>query len=141
MDTNEHEFGRREKALLTPDEEILHKAEVFLIVGAAMAVLNELGHGLDEKPYENALVVEFGLRRIVFQQQPSFQISYKGHHVGLYIPDLVVFGLVVVDAKVIERISDHERGRMLNYLKITRLRVGVILNFAKPKLEWERIVF
>ena len=42
---------------------------------------------------------------------------------------------------MIERISDHERGRMLNYLKITRLRVGVILNFAKPKLEWERIVF
>jgi GxxExxY protein len=69
-----------------------------------------------------------------------FRISYKGHHVGLYIPDLVVFGLVVVDAKVIERISDHERGRMLNYLKITGLRVGVILNFAKPKLEWERIV-
>ena len=140
MDTNEHEFGRRQKALLTPDEEILHKAEVFSIVGAAMAVLNELGHGLDEQPYENALVVEFGLRRIAFQQQPSFQISYKGHHVGLYIPDLVVFGLVVVDAKVIERISDHERGRMLNYLKITRLRVGVILNFAKPKLQWERIV-
>ena len=106
-----------------------------------IAVLNELGHGLDEKPYENALVVEFGLRRIAFQQQPSFQISYKGHYIGLYIPDLVVFGLVVVDAKVIERISDHERGRMLNYLKITGLRVGVILNFAKPKLEWERIVF
>ena len=74
MDTNEHEFGRREKALLTPDEEILHKAEVFSIVGAAMAVLNELGHGLDEKPYENALVVEFGLRRIAFQQGRKSEI-------------------------------------------------------------------
>src|SRR3954469_4487908 len=101
MDTKKQEWLGRQKTLLTPDEEVLHKAEVFSIVGAAMAVLNELGHGLHEKPYENALVVEFRIRGIRFEQQPSFQITYKGHQVGLYIPDLVAFGLVVVDAKVI----------------------------------------
>src|ERR1700722_16548379 len=108
MDTNKHEWRGRQKTLLSPEEAILHKSEVFAIVGAAIAVLNELGHGLDEKPYENSLVVEFGLRGIPFQPQPSFNITYKGRRVGLYIPDLVTFDLVVVDAKVIERITDHE---------------------------------
>lgn len=120
--------------------EMLLKDEVFAIVGAAMEVLNELGHGFHEKPYENALVVEFGLRAIPFQQQPPFDINYKGHQIGLYVPDLIAFNTVVVDAKVIERITDLERGQMLNYLKITGLRVGVVLNFSKPKLEWERLV-
>jgi GxxExxY protein len=65
---------------------------------------------------------------------------YKGHKVGLFIPDLIAFDSVVVDTKVIEQITDHERGLMLNYLRITKLRVGVIPNFKHPKLEWERIV-
>jgi len=56
------------------------------------------------------------------------------------VPDLIAFDSVVVDAKVIERITNVERGQMLNYLKITKLRVGVLLNFKNPKLEWERIV-
>jgi GxxExxY protein len=57
-----------------------------------------------------------------------------------FIPDLIAFDTVVVDTKVIDRITDHERGLMLNYLRITKLRVGVILNFKHAKLEWERIV-
>ena len=120
--------------------ELLLKDEVFQIVGAAMEVLNGLGHGLHEKPYENALVVEFGLRGIPFQQQPRFDVIYKTVKVSEYVPDLIAHGRVVVDAKVIERITDHERGQMLNYLRITRLPVGVILNFKRAKLEWERLV-
>ena len=57
-----------------------------------------------------------------------------------FIPDLIAFDTVVVDTKVIDRITDHERGLMLNYLRIRKLRVGVILNFKHTKLEWERIV-
>lgn len=119
---------------------LLLKEEVFNIVGAAMEVSNGLGHGLNEKPYENALVVEFKLRGILCQQQPNYEVLYKGHKVGLFIPDLVAYDAVIVDAKVIERITDIERGQMLNYLRITKLRVGVILNFKNPRLEWERIV-
>ena len=120
-------------------EVLLLKAEVFQIVGCAIEIVNTLVHGLLEKPNENALVVEFGLRKIPFRQQPSFDVLYKGHKIGVFVPDLVVFDSVVVDTKVIERITDHERGLMLNYLHITRLRVGVILNFKHRKLEWERI--
>ncbi len=126
MDTNKHE--------------LLFKDEVYQVVGCAMEVLNALGHGLLEKPYENALVIEFGLQGIPFQQQPRFEVVYKSVRVGEYIPDLIVFGQIVVDTKTIERITDLERGQMLNYLKITGLRIGLILNFKKPKLEWKRIV-
>ena len=109
-------------------------------MGSSIEVLNELGHGLHEKPYENALVVEFSLRDIAVEQQRQFDVLYKNEKVGLFIPDLIAFGKIVVDTKVIDRITDLERGQMLNYLKITKLRVGVLLNFKNPKLEWERIV-
>jgi GxxExxY protein len=119
---------------------LLLKEEVFQIVGCAIEVLNTLGHGIVEKPYENALVVEFGLRRIPFRQQPAFDVLYKAQRVGLFIPGLVAFDTIVIDTKVIDKITDHERGLMLNYLRITQLRVGLILNFKHRKLEWERIV-
>jgi len=96
--------------------------------------------GLIEKPYENALVIEFSLRNIPFRQQPTFDVRYKTHKIGLFVPDLIVFDSIVLDTKVIDRITDHERGLMLNYLRITGLRVGVIINFKHRKLEWERIV-
>ena len=121
------------------EEVLLLKTEVFQIVGCAIEVLNTIGHGLFEKPYENALVVEFGMRKIPFRQQPSFDVLYKNQKVGVFVPDMIAFDSVVVDTKVIERITDHERGLMLNYLRITGLRVGVIINFKHRKLEWERI--
>ena len=123
----------------TNTEKLLLKDEVFQVVGCAIEVLNTLGHGLVEKPYENALVIEFLLRKIPFKQQPSYDVLYKGHKIGLFVPDLIVFDALVVDTKVIDKITDHERGLMLNYLRITALRVGVILNFKHRKLEWERI--
>jgi GxxExxY protein len=119
---------------------LLFKREVFQIVGAAIEVQNQIGHGFHEKPYENALVVEFGIRNIPCQQQRNFPIEYKGHTIGGFIPDLIAFNTVIVDAKVIDHIADVERGQMLNYLRISKLRVGVILNFKHPRLEWERIV-
>jgi GxxExxY protein len=124
----------------TNSGKLLAKEQVFQIVGCAIEILNALGHGLVEKPYENALVVEFGRRNVPFRRQPLFDVLYKGHKVGLFIPDLIAFDAIVVDTKVIDRITDHERGLMLNYLRITNLRVGVILNFKHAKLEWERIV-
>jgi len=123
----------------TKSEKLLLKDEVFQVVGCAIEVLNALGHGLVEKPYENGLVIEFLLRKIPFQQQPPFDVVYKGQKIGIFVPDLIAFNSLVVDTKVIEKISDHERGLMLNYLRITGLRVSVIFNFKHSKLEWQRI--
>ena len=83
--------------------------------------------------------MEFGLREIPCEQQRTYEIMYKSVKVGEYIPDLIVFGKIVVDAKVIEKITDHEIGQVLNYLKITGLKDGLIVNFKHAKLEWKRI--
>ena len=122
------------------DSKLILKEEVYQVVRCAMEVLNGIGHGLHEKIYENALVVEFKLRGIAFDQQRRFEVLYKEVKVGEFIPDLITHAALVVDTKVIDRITDHERGRMVNYLRITKLRVGIILNFRHAKLEWERIV-
>jgi GxxExxY protein len=114
-------------------------AEVYSVINAAFEVLNELGHGFHEKPYENALTVELSSRGILCERQARFDVMYKGTKVGEYIPDLIAGG-IVVDPKVINAITDHERGRMINYLKITGSPVGLILNFRRAKLEWERII-
>jgi GxxExxY protein len=124
----------------TNGEKLLLKDEVFQVVACAIEVLNGVGYSLIEKPYENALVIEFSLRNIPFRQQPTFDVFYKSHKIGLFVPDLIVFDSIVLDTKVIDRITDHERGLMLNYLRITGLHVGVIVNFKHRKLEWERIV-
>ncbi|MDX8389972.1 MAG: GxxExxY protein [Mariprofundaceae bacterium] len=122
------------------NRELLLKEEAHRIVGCAMEILNVLGHGLLEKPYENALVVEFGLQGIPFRQQQRFDVEYKSIKVGEYIPDLLCFVKVGVDTNSVERITNHEIGQMMNYLKITDLRLGLLLNFKYAKLEWKRVV-
>lgn len=110
------------------------------IIGCAMDVLNTLGYGFLEKVYENALCVELGSRNIAYRQQPRYEVVYKNTCIGEYIPDLIVADTVVVDAKTIECITDHEMGQVLNYLKITGLCIGLILNFKHAKLQWKRVV-
>ena len=122
------------------ERSLILRAETEAVIGCAFEVLNELGHGLLEKPYENALVVEFGRRHIPCEQQRRYDVFYKTVKVGEYIPDLIAYGCVVLDAKVVERITDHELGQMLNYLKITGHPVGLILNFRRVKLEWKRVI-
>lgn len=94
---------------------LIHEQETRQIIGCAMEVLNTLGHGLLEKPYENAIAVEFGLRNIPYRQQARFDVAYKNTKVGEYVPDLIAFDRIVVDTKVIDLITNHEIGQMLNY--------------------------
>jgi GxxExxY protein len=122
------------------ERELVLKDEVYSIISCAFEVLNGIGHGLHEKPYENALAVEFTHRGIPFVQQPKFPICWRSMTVGEFIPDLIAYGGVIIDTKTIDYITPHERGQMLNYLRITGLAVGVIVNFKKAKLKWERIV-
>jgi GxxExxY protein len=120
--------------------ELILKDEVYAIVSCALEIINGLGHGLHEKPYENSLAVEFRHRGIPFIQQPRFPVVWREVLVGEFIPDLIAYEGIIVDTKTIDKITDIERGQMLNYLRITGLPVGLIINFKKPKLEWERIV-
>lgn len=122
------------------DADFSFKKETDVIIGCAFAVLNELGHGFHEKPYENALAIEFRHRGVPFEQQPRFPMLYRGEKISDFVPDLIAFGKIVIDTKTIDRVTDVEIGQMINYLKITELPVGLILNFKNPKLEFRRVV-
>ena len=122
------------------ESKLILRAETEKIIGFAFEVLNEVGHGLNEKIYENSLTVLFKQHGIAFDQQRRFSVVFRGVVVGEFAPDLIALGLVIVDLKVIDRITDHERGQMLNYLRITNLRVGLILNFKNARLEFERVI-
>jgi GxxExxY protein len=135
MDTDERPDLRR-----GGESKLILKEETQRIIGLSFEVLNEVGHGLHEKIYENALTVAFKQNGIAFDQQRRFPVTFRSVEVGEFVPDLIAFGTVIVDAKVIDRITDHERGQMLNYLRITKLRVGLIVNFKHARLEWERVV-
>ncbi len=110
------------------------------IIGAGMAVLNELKPGLDEKLYENALVIELRLRGHDLDQQRQFPVHYRGQLVGRLVPDLIVDGKVIVDPKVVTEFNDTHLAQMLGYLNITGLEVALLLNFKENRLKWKRVV-
>ena len=110
------------------------------IIGVAMEVLNHLKPGQDEKIYERALEVELGLRGIAVNRQQQFPITYKGHPIGTFIPDMIVGGLIIADPKVVTAFNETHLAQMLGYLAITRLDVALLLNFKYAKLEWKRVV-
>ena len=110
------------------------------IIGAAMAVLNELRPGLDEKLYENALLIELVARGHTVEQQRDYPVHYRGHFIGKLIPDLIVDGKVIADPKVVTAFNDTHIAQMLGYLNITGLEVALLLNFKNTKLDWKRVV-
>lgn len=117
-----------------------HHAITKSIIGAAMEVSTVLGPGLAEKTYENALVVECGLRGFEISQQERFVVKYKETDVGIFVPDLIVCRKIVVEVKTVEQFAARDLGQLLNYLKITGLEVGLLLNFKKRKLEFRRVI-
>ncbi len=123
------------------DRELLLKEEVFLIIGAAMEVSNILGCGFLEAVYQEALAVEFRERDIPFEEQKHIQIHYKGKELQKeYIADFVCFQQIILEIKAIRRISEIEEAQILNYLKATKMPVGLIINFGDSHLEWQRFV-
>ncbi len=119
---------------------MLHEEITRDIIGAAMAVLNELKPGLGEKLYENALVIELGTRGHTIEQQREYPVHYRGHFIGKLIPDLIVDSKVITDPKVVTAFNDTHVAQMLGYLNITGLQVALLLTFKESKLAWNRIV-
>lgn len=111
----------------------------FKINGCAMDVLNAIGHGFNEKIYENALALAFKKRDLQFSQQENFYIKFEDHVVGTFIPDFVVENKIIVELKTVDRLGNVEKGQVLNYLRASGLSLGIILNFKNPKLDWQRI--
>ena len=120
--------------------ELKHKELSEAIIGAAMKVLNTLRPGLDEKLYENALVIGLTKRGHQVEQQRRFSVHYEGHLVGTLIPDLLIDETAIVDTKVVSAFNDSHTAQMLGYLNITGYELALLLSFKSAKLNWKRIV-
>jgi len=122
--------------------ELILKDEVYQIVGAAMEVYWQLGRGFLEPVYQDALEIELARRGIPFESQERLFVRYKGLALkSKYIPDLILFDQIIAELKVLERLTTREEAQLLNYLKATGMRVGLLLNFgSRVRLEWKRYV-
>jgi GxxExxY protein len=135
-DTKEHEEEK------TMAGELLFKDEVYAVVGAAIEVHRELNCGFLESVYQEALEMELRDRQIKFTAQQPLRISYKGRLLEKnFVADLICFDCILVELKAMDRLSGKEEAQILNYLKATGLRVGLVINFGDPgRLDWKRFV-
>ncbi len=110
------------------------------VIGSAFEVANVLGAGFLEKVYERALLRELVLRGVSARPQISFPVCYKGQCVGEYVADLVIGEQLIVELKCVDRLGNEHLAQCINYLKASRLRVALLINFQRPKVEWKRVL-
>jgi GxxExxY protein len=122
------------------EEQYPHKELTRKIIGAAMEVHNTLGCGFLESVYEEALAVEFRLQEIEFERQKSLDVFYKGTKVKQFVCDFLVAGNVLVELKAIKELTAMETGQVLNYLKSTDLKLGLLLNCGVGSLQYKRVI-
>ena len=123
-----------------PDK-LLHRATTEAIIGAAFEVQRELGYGFLERVYQRALQFELKRRGVTAEIERRIQVQYKGVIVGDYDADLIVDGCVAVEIKINPEYDKRDEAQLLNELKATRLKVGLLLNFGRTKVEYKRLVF
>jgi GxxExxY protein len=121
---------------------LLYKEEVYNIIGAAIEVHKELGSGFLESVYEEAMVIESNERQIPCETQVKVPIYYKTRKLKKeFIADYIGYGKIVVEFKCIRKLTNIEEAQILNYLKATKMKVGLLINFGSHgKLEWKRFV-
>lgn len=120
--------------------EIVYKELSYKIIGVAMEVHKELGYGYLEKVYENAMMVLFQEKEINAQQHRELNVIFRGTEIGKYIADILVEDRVIIELRVATAIKDIHKAQVANYLKTTGLKLGIIINFGKENLEFERVV-
>lgn len=121
-------------------DKLIHPEISEVVIGSAMKVLNTLKPGLDEKAYENALVIELRKRGHKVDQQRRFEVRYEDQLVDILVPDMIVDDLVITDPKVVEDFTPTHIAQMQGYLNITQLRLAILLNFKFADLRWKRVI-
>lgn len=124
----------------TYEKIILYEDLSYKIIGLAMEVHRKLGYGFLEKVYENALMLLLRREGIEAKQQAPIKVYFEGEIVGEYFADILVDDKIILELKVLNEITDVHIAQALNYLKATGLRLAIILNFGKRKLEYERLI-
>ncbi len=123
--------------------DLLYKEEVYAIIGAAMDVYNNLGPGFLEAVYQEAMEIETTTRKIPILPGQKLLIDYKGKPLKkFYEADLICFEKIIVEIKATDKLTSRDEAQILNYLKATGMKVGILINFgAHQNLEWKRLAF
>jgi GxxExxY protein len=121
--------------------ELLHKEITEQIIGAAFEVYRELGYGFLEKVYQRAMQVELRLRGLKAEIEQKIQVNFKGNVVGDYQADILVSDVVIVELKVSKVYNPEDEPQLLNELKATGMKVGLLINFGRTKVDFKRMVF
>ena len=122
------------------EKQLLHSELTRHIIGATMEVHKILGAGFLESVYEESIAIEFGLRNIKFERQKPLDIIYKGKMAKQFVCDFLVEGKVIVELKAVKGLSDSDEAQLLNYLKATGNKVGLLVNFGQSSLKYKRMV-
>ena len=129
---------QKEKNLL-PD--LYLKEECYQVIGAAFETHRELGCGFAESVYQEAFELELKSRDIPYISQPELKLSYKNIPLSkTFRPDLLVYDKIIVELKAINTLTQLEEAQLINYLKVTKLTLGILLNFGSKKVEWRRMI-
>ncbi len=110
------------------------------VIGCIIRVHNELGPGLLEAPYHNALFYELKGQGLRVLYNAPFPVFYRGNQVGDYFADLVVESKIILEVKVVRELTDVHRAQLINYLRLAGLKVGLLVNFHGTRVKWERLV-
>jgi GxxExxY protein len=121
--------------------ELIHGEITGQIIGASFEVYRELGYGFLERVYQRAMQVELTMRGLVAELERDIHVLYKGHVVGDYRADIFVNQCVLVELKVSPELDSRDEAQLLNELKATGIRVGLLINFGKRKADVSRLVF
>jgi GxxExxY protein len=124
------------------NDELLYKDEVYAVVGAAIEVHRSLGPGFLEAVYQEAFEFELTHRGIPFESQKQLHIHYKTHKLKKeYVSDLICYDKIIVELKALDALGGVETAQLINYLKATHYRLGLLINFgSSARLEWKRFI-
>ena len=122
------------------EKQLIYKDLTDKIIGAAIAVHKELGSGFGERIYESALAEELSQNNIHFERQKIVDVFYRDKKIGYHKLDLIIQGTVIIELKTVDRLENVYLSQLISYLKATRLKVGLVLNFATPTLEIKRVI-
>lgn len=121
-------------------DKVLYRELSYRVMEGVFEVHNTLGPGFVESVYEEALAYELELRGITFERQKTVKVTYKGRVIGIHRLDLVVDGKIVLELKAVSELTDVFKQQLLSYLRAASLRLGILINFGTPRVEYKRII-
>lgn len=121
--------------------ELLEKDLTAKIIGACLEVSNELGAGFLESVYEKALVIALTEKDLKVETQVPLKVVFRNRIVGDFYADILVENVVIIELKAVKILCPEHEAQLINYLKATSKKIGLLVNFGKPKLEWKRFIY